>query len=89
MRPVGLSVCHPYKTDLIKKIKIFQIPDLTFIIEDVDGLLSNNTVESIRRGKSAFENIRKELNSTIATNIPTVTDALNEAGELKFGLIVK
>lgn len=54
---------------------------MTVIIEDVEGLLSNNTVEDIRRGKKAFEDIRKELNATIVENIPNVTDALNDAGQ--------
>lgn len=60
---------------------IFQIPDLTTIIDDVDNLLTNSTVNDIQRGKQAFDNIRTELNLTIVENIPTVTDALNEAGE--------
>ncbi len=51
------------------------------MIEDVANLLSNNTADEIRKGKRAFDNIRTELNTTIASNIFTVTDALNEAGE--------
>lgn len=63
---------------------LFQIPDLTSIIDDVDSLIKNDTIRNIQQGKDAFENIRKELNATIARNIPTVTDALNDAGELIF-----
>lgn len=55
---------------------------MTYIIDDVDNLLSNDTVHNIQQGKEAFENIRTELNNTIAKNIPTVTDALSEAGKL-------
>lgn len=72
----------PYhKIEMKRKFRLFQIPDLTPIIDDVDNLLSNDTVSNIQKGKTAFENIRKELNATISKSIPTVTDTLIEAGE--------
>lgn len=51
-------------------------------IDSVGNLINSNTVDNILKGKEAFENIRKELNKTIAENIPIVTDAINEAGKI-------
>lgn len=54
------------------------------MIENVNEVLTVETVDSILKGKEAFDNIRSELNTTITNNIPTVTEALNDAGELSF-----
>ncbi|KAJ6641812.1 Prominin-like protein, partial [Pseudolycoriella hygida] len=64
----------------INGIDYNQIPELSGIIEDVNTILKDNTVEKIREGMTAFDNIRRDLNSSIANNIPIVTDALSEAG---------
>lgn len=64
----------------INGIDYNQIPDLTYMIDDVDTVITPDTVTSIRKGKEAFENIRSELNATILRNTPSVTEALNDAG---------
>ncbi|KAG4077541.1 hypothetical protein HA402_002968 [Bradysia odoriphaga] len=64
----------------INGIDYNQIPDLTYMIDNVNLVLTEETVASIIKGKQAFDNIRSELNTTISNNIPTVTDALSDAG---------
>ncbi|XP_037044622.1 prominin-like protein isoform X5 [Bradysia coprophila] len=64
----------------INGIDYNQIPDLTSMIDNVNEVLTEDTVASIIKGKQAFDNIRSELNTTISNNIPTVTDALSDAG---------
>lgn len=51
------------------------------MIDDVEKLISSGAVVGIESGRSAFENIRDELNNTISKNIPTVTDTLEAAGK--------
>lgn len=64
----------------------FQLPDLGTMIDSVDNLITTETISQIQQGKDAFDNIRRELNATIANNIPTVTGALRDAGKLQIDL---
>ncbi|XP_055325440.1 prominin-like protein isoform X1 [Sitodiplosis mosellana] len=57
-----------------------QLPDVSEMIASVHDLNSGHTIDSIRRSQHTLENLRDDINRTIYSNIPQVTNSIRKTG---------
>lgn len=57
-----------------------QLPDVTSLIGNVDDLISEEDIQTISESQQKLENIRKDINDTIHSRIPEVTDSIRRTG---------
>lgn len=67
-----------------KKTIIFivcsQLPDVSSLIGNVDDLISEEDIKTISQSQQRLENIRKDINHTIHSKIPEVTESIRRTG---------
>lgn len=73
-----------YSRENEKKIIIFfvcsQLPDVSSLIGNVDDLISEEDIQTISQSQQKLENLRKDINHTIHTKIPEVTESIRRTG---------